>query len=101
MCRKCQGLVFFGNTDSSGAISWGRCPLKNELGNSHDPSVRYNFALEHGIAPSRSKMQSGWRWCRKCEGLFFAFNAGKGRCPAKGAHDKSQSGDYNVEFEYP
>jgi hypothetical protein len=39
--------------------------------------------------------QEGWRWCRKCEGMFYALaSAGKGVCPAGGAHDDSASGHY-------
>lgn len=43
-------------------------------------------------------LQSGWRWCRKCNGLFFAANAGtKGACPEGGAHDDAGSSAYAVE----
>jgi hypothetical protein len=38
--------------------------------------------------------QPGWRWCHKCEGMFFGDNPSKGVCPAGGAHDPSQSGRY-------
>lgn len=37
--------------------------------------------------------QSGWCWCKSCQGLFFA-GAGAGVCPAGGAHDGSGSGTY-------
>jgi hypothetical protein len=37
--------------------------------------------------------QSNWRWCHKCQGLFFAGNPGA-VCPAGGAHDGSLSGNY-------
>ncbi|HEX8366854.1 MAG TPA: hypothetical protein VF603_16360 [Allosphingosinicella sp.] len=43
-------------------------------------------------------VQEGWRWCRKCQGMFYgrasASAGGLGRCPAGGAHDPSQSGHY-------
>jgi len=46
-----------------------------------------------------SDNQSGWRWCRKCQGLFFAGNPSQGVCPADAAaHDASQSGKYDVIF---
>jgi hypothetical protein len=37
--------------------------------------------------------QSNWRWCHKCQGLFFAGIPGA-VCPAGGAHDGSLSGNY-------
>jgi len=44
--------------------------------------------------------QSGWRWCLKCEGMFFAANPTKGRCPADGReHDGGQSGAYLLHLE--
>jgi hypothetical protein len=38
--------------------------------------------------------QSNWRWCTKCQGLFFGGHATKGHCPAGGAHSQSGSGNY-------
>jgi hypothetical protein len=40
-----------------------------------------------------SSSQANWRYCRKCQGLFFAGH-GKGVCPAGGGHDDTGSGDY-------
>jgi hypothetical protein len=43
--------------------------------------------------------QNSWRWCHKCEGLFFARQpSGAGRCPAGGAHDTGGSGHYSLLF---
>jgi Dual-action HEIGH metallo-peptidase len=36
--------------------------------------------------------QNQWRWCPKCQGLFYG-GAGSA-CPAGGAHDGAQSGNY-------
>ena len=44
--------------------------------------------------------QTGWRYCQKCKGLFFANNAGS-VCPARGSHDKPGSGHYRVYHEAP
>jgi Putative peptidoglycan binding domain len=30
--------------------------------------------------------QEGWRWCFKCQGLFYGPSAASSRCPAGGAH---------------
>jgi hypothetical protein len=38
--------------------------------------------------------QSNWRWCQKCQGLFFGGFLGV--CPAGGTHDGGQSVDYLV-----
>ncbi|MFP2907580.1 hypothetical protein ACLESD_21530, partial [Pyxidicoccus sp. 3LFB2] len=38
---------------------------------------------------------SNWRWCNKCQGLFFAGN-GSSVCPTGGAHNGSTSGDYHL-----
>ena len=56
---------------------------------------------DYGMDPL-PKTQEGWRWCVKCEGMFFAA-AGKSVCPAGGAHDGGQSGHYHVMFNstYP
>jgi len=43
--------------------------------------------------------QSGWRLCRRCEGMFFAGNKTLGVCPRDGAeHDGSESGGYILHF---
>ena len=45
-------------------------------------------------------VQTGWHWCRKCQGLFFAGTnplfASTGRCSADGFHDDTGSGEYNL-----
>jgi hypothetical protein len=40
-------------------------------------------------------MQDNWRWCNKCQGLFFAGH-GAGACPLGGGHDSTGSGDYGL-----
>jgi Common central domain of tyrosinase len=44
--------------------------------------------------------QSNWRWCHKCEGLYFAGNPGS-HCPAGGAHDQTGSGNYSLVANAP
>jgi hypothetical protein len=43
-------------------------------------------------------VQEGWRWCHKCQGMFYGLAStgagGLGKCPAGGAHDPSGSGRY-------
>jgi hypothetical protein len=38
--------------------------------------------------------QENWRWCRRCQGLFYIGNGGHGVCPLGGAHDPGSSGPY-------
>ena len=49
------------------------------------------------VSPSLPS-QSGWRWCQKCQGLFFSGNPDQGVCPAGGRHDASRSGAYLMTF---
>jgi hypothetical protein len=42
-------------------------------------------------------LQRDWRWCHRCEGLFFAgHRPSLGRCPADGSHEESESGEYGA-----
>lgn len=43
-----------------------------------------------------SSIQDNWRWCPKCQGLFFAGNPTKGVCPAGGEHSLEGSGNYRL-----
>ena len=45
--------------------------------------------------------QGGWRWCRKCQGLFFGPNQEKSICPSGGVHDGSKSGHYYLAHNDP
>jgi len=40
-------------------------------------------------------VQEGWRWCHKCQGMFYGHaSSGLGVCPAGGAHETTGSGNY-------
>jgi hypothetical protein len=41
--------------------------------------------------------QDNWRWCDKCQGLFWGGNAAKSRCPAGGAH---AAGSWNYKLPW-
>jgi CubicO group peptidase (beta-lactamase class C family) len=45
--------------------------------------------------PSLPRTQANWRWCKKCQGLFFAGH-NLGACPAGGTHVTAGSGDYHL-----
>jgi hypothetical protein len=46
-----------------------------------------------------SREQEHWRWCHKCQSLFFQDNT-PNKCPSGGSHEatggKSSSGDYQL-----
>ncbi len=60
----------------------------------HDKAGSGNYSLIHnaGLAPGQ---QSDWRWCNKCQGLFFGGNPNP-VCPAGGGHVKVGSGNYSL-----
>ena len=58
------------------------------------PIVLSQPATEIAALPS----QSGWRWCQKCQGMFYSLNPDQGPCPASGRHDASHSGAYLMTF---
>jgi murein DD-endopeptidase MepM/ murein hydrolase activator NlpD len=91
-CKKCQGL-FFGAEPVSDTIG-GKCPKD---GGKHDGSSSSNYVLVvNSAAPPAG--QPGWRWCWKCQGLFFDKPGSK--CPATGEHEKG-SGKYALVLNAP
>src|SRR5215831_13627375 len=75
-CNKCQGL-FYGPL-----VGDSRCPA----GGAHAAlaqSGSANYSLHMAEDPSR---QSEWRWCHKCQGLFYGPLVDGSWCPAGGAH---------------
>jgi hypothetical protein len=51
-----------------------------------------------GVAVER---QDGWRWCRKCQGLWFGENNTRGACPTGGGHQQTGSGNYRLMENSP
>jgi len=90
-CSKCQSLFYGENTASV-------CPS----GGSHVNANSYNYALDFGgdgtAAPPGA--QGGWRWCSKCQGLFYG-GLGEptgGVCPSGGPHVNANSYNYFLFF---
>jgi hypothetical protein len=95
-CDKCQGMFFNDNP------SKGVCPAD---GNAHDASHSGRYMMIRGEteAPEPSGpetfgnvgQQGDWRWCSKCQGLFFAGHSVHGVCPAdRQQHSTAGSGHY-------
>jgi hypothetical protein len=88
LCFLCNGMFFSGR---STGYRGGVCPIGMDHGGTSTV-----YALAHNSPQAGS--QGNWRWCRKCEGLFFHGMATDGFCPAGGAHDASSSGEYHVRM---
>jgi hypothetical protein len=59
----------------------------------HNWSGSEDFSVHYG---ANFQGQGDWRWCNKCQGLFYAGNATSGFCPEGGGHDYANSQDYRV-----
>ncbi|MGV8175270.1 MAG: metallophosphoesterase family protein [Methanothrix sp.] len=91
-CSKCQGLYFGPNIKES------KCPNGGNHVNSG--SRTYTIIKDNPNVPSPSVMN--WRWCGKCQGLFYVPYAMQSNCPAGGKHvigsSNIRSGVYTLEF---
>jgi len=56
--------------------------------------------LNFAVRPPFVNMQSGWRWCRKCFGMWFATHDTPGVCPAGDGHSSEGSGAYLLCMNY-
>ncbi|MER5263134.1 twin-arginine translocation signal domain-containing protein [Actinosynnema sp. NPDC002837] len=83
-CNRCQGLFFGGNNTT------GACPA----GGGHNSGGSANYFMTNYVEPRPINVQSNWRWCNRCQGLFFGGWAG--RCPLGGGHNWAGSSDYTV-----
>ena len=86
-CHKCAGMFFSLHPGS-------KCPITNPS-NSHDATGSGDYSLLNNAANAPG--QHHWRWCHKCQGLWFE-DGQISVCPSdKGAHSLAESGDYAVE----
>jgi hypothetical protein len=89
-CDKCQGLWFAGNP------SKGSCPADH---GDHSHSGSSNYTLTANAPAITPGVQTNWRWCDKCQGLWFAGNApSMGACPAGGGHTHPSSDAYTLNY---
>ena len=85
-CRKCLGLYFAGFPTS------GHCPSGG--GHYYKDSVYEVYMGGTASFPDAPNNQYNWRWCNRCQGLFYAGNPGTGLCPAGGGHNYLNSQNY-------
>jgi Peptidase family M23 len=86
-CKKCNGMFFSKNPGS-------RCPVTTPT-KAHDGSASNVYRLVNNVGSDPG--QHHWRWCSKCQGLWFG-DAATSICPgnAGGPHSSSGSGDYSL-----
>jgi hypothetical protein len=49
-------------------------------------------------APALAATQSGWRWCNRCQTLFYGENYTTGWCTEGGGHNYRGSGNYTPTY---
>jgi hypothetical protein len=60
-----------------------------------DQGIGSDMVLIHELRSHYTVGQNNWRWCNKCQTLFYA---GWAACPAGRLHDHSGSGEYRLDF---
>jgi hypothetical protein len=89
MCGNCYSLFYDGYRNK------GRCPINKA--SAHSPvnaGDSNSFVLTYN---SRGPGQPNWRFCNKCEALFFDGYPQKGVCAAGGGH---VAAGYNFTLRY-
>jgi hypothetical protein len=82
ICRHCYGLFF------NGFPKKGACVANGVLG--HEAQVDgFNFHLEWGDLEETTEGQINWRYCDKCQQIFFDGFPTKGVCPADLGHSST------------
>jgi hypothetical protein len=86
-CRNCHGL-FYGPQQSKSV-----CPI----GGAHMMHGLPEDTLSYGLLfnqPASPKLQTEWRYCDKCQGLFYGPGQPNSVCPTGGRH-AAPSNSYN------
>jgi hypothetical protein len=62
-------------------------------------AVIVGSAVAVGLESPAYAAQTNWRWCFKCQGLFFNGNGfSHNVCPAGLSHSADRSGNYQLRF---
>jgi hypothetical protein len=60
----------------------------------------WDYHLPHDASTS-SPEQADWRWCNKCQGLFYRGGVADSHCPAGGRHAPvAESGSWDYQLPY-
>lgn len=88
-CKKCGSLFYYGSPTNGVCFKGGAHDYENTTG----------FSLEmHSGKPSSVGYHNMWRWCQKCESLFYGGDTKMGGCPKGGSHDASKSNYYSIQW---
>jgi hypothetical protein len=87
LCVNCYSLFYDGYRNK------GRCPIKSAH-SAGDVDMSNSYVLTYD---SRGPGQPDWRFCNKCEALFFDGYPQKGVCAAGGGH---VAAGYNFTLRY-
>jgi hypothetical protein len=96
LCKQCQGLFYAGGSTKGGICVGPLVKTRDKLLRpAHDGSESLRYAFMYGAdAGGFAGRQTGWRACKKCQGMFSSDDPSQGACPAGGAHDGSGSVEY-------
>jgi hypothetical protein len=104
-CSRCLSLfldetLVWANSNTVYLQQVAPCPApgKGYLGPYHEADTSVKYYMEKNNF-SDSSLQTGWRYCSKCRGLYFGGHATKGKCPGGGTHDNSDKGNYALCVE--
>jgi hypothetical protein len=83
LCQYCH-VLFFNGYDTKGVCALHRVsPITHAPLQVAHTAMGFNFVLPHD-APIAG--QPDWRFCNKCDAMFYNGDANKGVCPAGGGH---------------
>ncbi|HVE57641.1 MAG TPA: hypothetical protein VNB22_12480 [Pyrinomonadaceae bacterium] len=98
-CDKCQGLfnlllLVWAGSNTPYMFNYGTCPAPGaSIGGGHNPDFNVKYYIEKNNFSDQS-LQTGWRFCKNCRGLYFGGHATQGKCPAGGAHTPLDNSNY-------
>jgi hypothetical protein len=103
-CKNCKAVFYLGQGESGS----GRCPndpsglgihSQGDLEVAPGGQAWVSFRMETEEANNGPGTQVGWRFCFKCNGMFFVGNGlSATHCSAGGQHDGSRSWHYVMRF---
>lgn len=90
-CGDCQGLYYAGHQQD------GKCPSDPTGVREHRPSASTIYVVVDGPGRLPDPHESGWRWCSKCEGLWYEPGL-PAPCPGGGTHVSANSAAYELVY---
>jgi hypothetical protein len=101
VCDYCAGLWYFNLKQLPASYCANPHAYKVSYGE-HYASTSFNYELLYPV-DSGTNPQQDWRWCNKCDVLFYSVNQSFSICPAGGQHDSTGSYHYGLNYytSYP